>query len=58
MLRFERIREDDCVRTIALSTSRHATNFCERLGFKKTRTDADGYAPGLDRIHMRLELRP
>ena len=55
-LRIDRIREDDRVNTIALSTSQHTSGFYEHLGFRTVRVKPDGYAAGLDRIDMRLEL--
>ena len=54
--RIERIRRDGNVTAIALGTSQHTSAFYEHLGFKTTRVEVDGYAPGLDRIDMRLEV--
>jgi ribosomal protein S18 acetylase RimI-like enzyme len=57
-LRIERIREEGTVQTIALGTSQHTSAFYERMGFRTTSVEADGYAPGLDRVDMILGLRP
>jgi len=57
-LRIASIREDSEVKTIALGTSQHTATFYEHLGFSTTSVEVNGYAPGLDRIDMRLELRP
>ena len=55
-LRIERIRLNDLVSSIALSTSQKTVGFYRRLGFRITRVIPDGFGPGLDRCDMLLEL--
>jgi ribosomal protein S18 acetylase RimI-like enzyme len=55
-LRIDRVRTDGRVRAIALETSQLTSPFYERLGFRTLGVERDGYAPGLDRVSMRLEL--
>ena len=55
-VRIEGARTDGRARHIALNTSQHTVGFYERLGFRAVRVQADGYAPGLDRYDMILEL--
>lgn len=57
-LRLERIREDGSARTVSLHTSQHTVGFYERLGFKTVRVTENGYASGLDRHDMVLEIHP
>jgi len=56
--RLERVRADAAAQAIALHTSQHTRGFYERRGFRTERVVPDGYAPGLDRCHMRLVLPP
>ena len=56
-MRLERARADRTVRTVALETSQHTVGFYERMGFRATSTEPDGYAPGLDRVKMEMEVR-
>lgn len=51
------VRAEGRVRIVALHTSQHTTGFYERLGFATGEVVRDGYAPGLHRCEMRLELR-
>jgi ribosomal protein S18 acetylase RimI-like enzyme len=51
-LRLEAVRHDPRVRHIVLNTSQHTVGFYERLGFRVTTVEKDGYAPGLDRCEM------
>ena len=55
-LRVNEIRRESGVAAIALNTSQHTTAFYEALGFRTTRVERDGYAPGLDRHEMVLDL--
>lgn len=54
--RIEAIRDDGRARSIALHTSQHTARFYERMGFRTTRVRLHGYAPGLDRHDMVMEL--
>lgn len=54
--RIERIRGDGLARSVRLRTSQHTRTFFERLGFVTESVEADGFAPGLDRCEMRLDL--
>lgn len=56
-LRIERVLDDNTVREIALNTSQHTAGFYEGLGFRTTEVRKDGYAPGLDRYELRLDVR-
>ncbi|HUA10974.1 MAG TPA: GNAT family N-acetyltransferase [Solirubrobacteraceae bacterium] len=53
--RLARIRAAGAL-TLELDTSQRSRAFFERFGFAAFRETADGYAPGLDRIEMRLAL--
>lgn len=55
--RLARIRADARVDVVALDTSQHTRSFYEQVGFVTERVTPDGYAPGLDRWDMRLQLR-
>ena len=55
-LRIRAIRQDPLVAVIALNTSQHTVGFYKRLGFRTASVERDGYAPGLDRCEMRLDL--
>ena len=55
--RISRLLDDAAVRQIKLSTSQHTVAFYERLDFQITAVENDGYAPGLDRYEMRLQVR-
>ena len=55
--RLARLRADPRVETVALNTSQLTRGFYERFGFTTERVVPDGYAPGLDRCDMRLDLR-
>jgi GNAT superfamily N-acetyltransferase len=57
-LRIERIRGEGRAKAVALRTSQHTAGFYQHLGFRTTGVERDGYGPGLDRVDMRLELRP
>jgi ribosomal protein S18 acetylase RimI-like enzyme len=56
-LRIRRIREDPALSEVAMNTSQHTRAFYERLGFVTERVTTDGFAPGLDRCDMRLDLQ-
>ncbi|HYH79188.1 MAG TPA: GNAT family N-acetyltransferase [Longimicrobium sp.] len=55
--RLRRIAEDGTASAVSLNTSQHTRGFYERLGFHAERVTPDGFAPGLDRVDMRLVLR-
>ena len=40
---------------IVISTSQHTQGFYEKLGFRLTRHEPDGFGPGIDNCKMRLE---
>ena len=44
------------LRAVSIDTSQHTVPFYERMGFRTTSVMRDGYAPGLDRCEMILEL--
>lgn len=54
--RIERGVADPRVTALALRTSQHTRAFYEKLGFVTISVTPDGFAPGLDRCDMRLEL--
>ncbi len=45
------------VETITLNTSQHTKGFYEKFGFIATTITPDGYAPGLDRWDMILQVK-
>jgi predicted N-acetyltransferase YhbS len=55
--RLDRIAADPRARRVRLDTSQHSRPFFERFGFEVTGHTPDGYAPGLDRYDMALELQ-
>lgn len=55
-LRIDALREDSRVGHVELNTSQHTVAFYEGLGFRTVGVEPDGYAPGLDRCEMRLDL--
>lgn len=55
-LRLEVVRHDPRVRRILLNTSQHTVGFYERLGFRVTAVEKNGYAPGLDRCEMSADV--
>ena len=55
-LRIAAVREAGAASVVALSTSHHTKGFYERLGFETVRVVEDGFAPGLHRCDMLLEL--
>jgi GNAT superfamily N-acetyltransferase len=57
--RLARMHDDPtsrAVESVAIKTSQHTRGFYERRGFRAERVIADGFAPGIDRCDMRLEL--
>ena len=54
--RIDAVRESGGVASVRLHTSQHTTGFYERLGFELAGVEDDGYAPGLHRCDLRLEL--
>jgi predicted GNAT family N-acyltransferase len=54
--RLAMIAREPHVRAVVLDTSQHSRAFYERHGFRAVAETADGYAPGLDRIDMRLDV--
>lgn len=55
--RLARIKEEPAVREITLNTTQHTFRFFAREGFVVRKILKDGYAPGLDRYEMALELK-
>lgn len=55
--RLARIAADPRYTGVILDTTPMSRGFFERLGFTAVKTTPDGYAPGYDRIDMRLDLR-
>ncbi len=55
-LRISALRADPRVARIELNTSHHTVEFYEQMGFSVVSVQRDGYAQGLDRCEMRLEL--
>lgn len=45
------------VETVTLNTSQHTRGFYEKLGFTATKVTPNGYAPGLDRWDMILQVK-
>ena len=54
--RLARALADSRVRVVALNTSQLTTGFYERFGFVTTEVIENGYAPGLHRCEMRLQI--
>lgn len=54
--RLDAIRRTPDVDAVELGTSQHTAGFFKRFGFELVRITADGFAPGLDRHDMRLDL--
>lgn len=54
--RLEAIRADPRASAVRLSTSQHTRGFFERAGFVAVQVTADGFAPGIDRVEMCLDL--
>ncbi|WP_258078827.1 hypothetical protein [Xanthomonas arboricola] len=46
------------VRRVILDTSQHTRQFYARFGFVVQQVTVDGYAPGLERWDMALDLQP
>ena len=44
------------VHTLVISTSQHTETFYARAGFEVTEREADGHAPGIDRVDMRRRV--
>ena len=51
----EQAIEQRAPKAFLLNTSQHTVRFFAMMGFSPIRTTEDGYAPGLDRIDMRLD---
>jgi ribosomal protein S18 acetylase RimI-like enzyme len=56
LYRLREISKRGPVVLVGLDTSQHTQGFYEKLGFKPVSFEANGYAPGLDRVDMRLKL--
>ncbi|HYF64489.1 MAG TPA: GNAT family N-acetyltransferase [Herpetosiphonaceae bacterium] len=54
--RLELLLLEPRVMAIDLDTTQHSAGFFARLGFAVRRITPDGYAPGMDRIDMRLSV--
>lgn len=55
-VRIRRAVTDPRVTAIRLDTSQHTVRFYELSGFRVIRVDEDGYAPGLHRCEMRVDV--
>jgi GNAT superfamily N-acetyltransferase len=51
-VRLQRISALDNVQSIQLNTTPQIAPFFEHMGFRRTRFEADGYAPGMDKVTM------
>lgn len=56
--RLARISADPGYQGVILDTTPMSRGFFERLGFVMVKVTPDGYAPGYDRIDMRLDRSP
>lgn len=56
-VRLGAIGADHRASAVRLATSQHTRRFYERFGFHATLVTSDGFAPGIDRVEMRLDLR-
>jgi len=54
--RLARITARADIRLVRLDTTQHTRAYYERAGFRVDRVTRDGYAPGMDRYDMLLEL--
>lgn len=54
--RLDAIVKEARAKAVALNTSQHTVPFYERLGFRTIKVVKDGYAPGLDRCDMWIDL--
>jgi L-amino acid N-acyltransferase YncA len=52
--RLQRLFADEGVRTVVSNTSQHSAGFFARFGFETVAAEPDGFAPGIDRLEMRL----
>ncbi|WP_241235852.1 GNAT family N-acetyltransferase [Xanthomonas arboricola] len=58
LARLEALRQMPDVRRVILDTSQHTRQFYARFGFVVQQVTVDGYAPGLERWDMALDLQP
>lgn len=54
--RLASIRADPRIGRVRLDTSQHTRGFYAGMGFQVLSVEADGYAPGMDRCEMELDL--
>ncbi|PPU41282.1 GNAT family N-acetyltransferase [Xanthomonas arboricola] len=57
LTRLETLRQMPDVRRVVLDTSQHTQQFYARFGFVVQQVTVDGYAPGLERWDMALDLK-
>jgi len=50
-----RITAEPGAQAVQIDTSQHTTPFYTRFGFTERERETDGFAPGLDRVRMRLD---
>jgi ribosomal protein S18 acetylase RimI-like enzyme len=55
-MRIEQASLDSRVHAVRLETSQHTVGFYQHLGFHTTNREPDGYAPGLDRVTMEMQV--
>jgi N-acetylglutamate synthase-like GNAT family acetyltransferase len=56
MFRLREITKANGANLVRLATSQHTASFFEKQGFKVVNIEKDGYAPGMDRVEMRMKL--
>ncbi len=56
-MRIQKAREVYGPLPLVTSTSQHTSGFYERYGFRIVEHIVDGFAPGIDKCNMRLDLR-
>ncbi|WP_126970314.1 GNAT family N-acetyltransferase [Xanthomonas sp. BRIP62411] len=58
LARLDALRQRPDIRRVVLDTSQHTQQFYARFGFVVQQVTVDGYAPGLERWDMALDLQP
>ncbi len=56
--RLERMLQDPWITTIELDTTQHSADFFAKFGFTIQQVTPHGYAPGMNRVDMRLLVDP
>lgn len=56
MFRLKEISKANSANLVRLATSQHSAGFFQKQGFKAVSMEKDGYAPGMDRVEMRMKL--